>query len=242
MIKAEGLGYHSRKFKMQDVSFELEDGYILTLLGKNGAGKTTLLDMLYGVLKPNKGHVYWNDVDVTGVQAIEAQAEYGHFRDEVAYVSDKVWCMDEIPVEKNIALFSGLYQHWDAERFETILERLRFPKERLQERYGELSTGQKMQVQIAFHLARNPRLLLMDEPMANLDPVVKTDFWDLLSHQCRDEDMGLIISTHLVEEINDITDYIAVLKDGNIAAYGECGRLLSENQCSDVRELMRRLG
>ena len=54
--------------------------------------------------------------------------------------------------------------------------------------------------------------------------------------------MGLIISTHLVEEINDITDYIAVLKDGNIAAYGECGRLLSENQCSDVRELMRRLG
>ena len=112
----------------------------------------------------------------------------------------------------------------------------------MQERYGELSTGQKMQVQIAFHLARNPRLLLMDEPMANLDPVVKTDLWDLLSHQCRDEDMGMIISTHLVEEINDITDYIAVLKDGYIAAYGECGRLLSENQCSDVRELMRRLG
>ncbi len=242
MIKAEGLGYHNRKFKMQDVSFELEDGYILTLLGRNGAGKTTLLDMLYGVLKPNKGHVYWNDVDVTGVQAIEAQTEYGHFRDEVAYVSGKVWCMDEILVEQNIALFSGLYQHWDEERFETILERLRFPRERLQERYGELSTGQKMQVQIAFHLARNPRLLLMDEPMANLDPVVKTDLWDLLSHQCRDEDMGLIISTHLVEEINDITDYIAVLKDGYIAAYGECGRLLSENQCSDVRELMRRLG
>ena len=235
MIKAEGLGYHNRKFKMQDVSFELEDGYILTLLGRNGAGKTTLLDMLYGVLKPNKGHVYWNDVDVTGVQAIEAQTEYGHFR-------GKVWCMDEILVEQNIALFSGLYQHWDEERFETILERLRFPRERLQERYGELSTGQKMQVQIAFHLARNPRLLLMDEPMANLDPVVKTDLWDLLSHQCRDEDMGLIISTHLVEEINDITDYIAVLKDGYIAAYGECGRLLSENQCSDVRELMRRLG
>ena len=84
--------------------------------------------------------------------------------------------------------------------------------------------------------------MLMDEPMANLDPVVKTDLWDLLSHQCRDEDMGLIISTHLVEEVNDITDYIAVLKDGNMAAYGECGRLLSENQCRDVRELMRRLG
>ena len=147
MIKAEGLGYHSRKFKMQDISFELEDGYILTLLGKNGAGKTTLLDMLYGVLKPTKGHVYWNDVDVTGVQAIEAQTEYGHFRDEVAYVSDKVWCMDEILVEQNIALFSGLYQHWDVERFETILERLRFPKERLRSRYDELSTGQKMQVQ-----------------------------------------------------------------------------------------------
>ena len=99
-----------------------------------------------------------------------------------------------------------------------------------------------MQVQIAFHLARNPRLLLMDEPMANLDPVVKTDLWDLLCHQWRDEDMGLIISTHLVEEINDITDYIAGVKDGYIDAYGECGQLLSENQCSDVRELMRRLG
>lgn len=242
MIKVEGLGCRSRKFKMQDISFELEDGYILTLLGKNGTGKTTLLDMIYGVLKPTKGHVYWNDVEVTGVQAIKAQTEYGHFRDEVAYVSNKVWCMDEILVEKNIVLFSGLYQHWDGERFEAILERLGFPKERLQKRYGELSTGQKMQVQIAFHLARNPRLLLMDEPMANLDPVVKTDLWDLLSHQCRDEDMGLIISTHLVEEVNDITDYIAVLKDGNMAAYGECGRLLSENQCRNVGELMRRLG
>lgn len=242
MIKVEGLEYRSRKFKMQNISFELEDGYILTLLGKNGAGKTTLLDMLYGVLKPTKGNVYWNGVDVTGAQAIEAQTEYGHFRDEVAYVGDKMWCMGEIAVEKNIALFSGLYQHWDAERFEAILERLGFSKERLQNRYEELSTGQKMQVQIAFHLARNPRLLLMDEPMANLDPVVKTDLWDLLSHQCRDEDMGLIISTHLVEEVNDITDYIAVLKDGNMVAHGECGRLLSENQCGDVRELIRRLG
>ena len=77
MIKAEGLGYHSRKFKMQDVSFELEDGYILTLLGRNGAGKTTLLDMLYGVLKPNKGHVYWNDVDVTGGPEIGALIIHG---------------------------------------------------------------------------------------------------------------------------------------------------------------------
>lgn len=242
MIRVEDLEYRSRRFQMQDISFALEDGYILTLLGKNGAGKTTLLDMIYGVLKPDKGYVYWNDVDVTGVQATEVQTQYGHYRDEVAYVSDKAWCMEEITIEKNIALLSGLYSHWESEQFDAILERLTFPKEQLQSRYADLSTGQKMQVQIAFHLARNPRLLLMDEPMANLDPVVKTDLWDLLSHQCRDEDMGLIISTHLVEEVNDITDYIAVLKDGSMVAYGECGMLLSENQCGDVRELMRRLG
>ena len=110
-LEGKKLRKNYKKFVLDIPELRVPKGYATALVGENGAGKTTLLDMLYGVLKPNKGHVYWNDVDVTGVQAIEAQTEYGHFRDEVAYVSGKVWCMDEILVEQNIALFSGLYQH-----------------------------------------------------------------------------------------------------------------------------------
>lgn len=242
MIKLNNVCYHEKKFSLQNINFEVEEGYIMTLLGKNGAGKTTLLDVIFGNLKANEGQVLWNDMDVTGAKALEAKIQEQYYREQVGYVGDKTWMMGGVSLEENITLFSSLYAQWKKEIFDEILERLEFSKDKLQETYESLSTGEKIQLQLAFQLAKQPKLLLLDEPMANLDPVIKTDVWDILSHYCREEEMSIIISTHLVEEVNDITDYIGVLKAGQMVCFGAKDDLLETHQCEDLRELIRRVG
>jgi len=170
---------------MENVSFSLDDGYLMTLLGRNGAGKTTLFDLVYGHIEPLSGKVLWNDIDVTGMKAIDIL-----YHDEVAYVGGRSWCIGGIRADENIRLLSCLYSRWDQKHFDEMLEMMEFTKEEYTTKFEELSTGKQMQLQLAFALARHPKLLLLDEPMANLDPVVKTDIWELLIRTIEKENIN----------------------------------------------------
>ena len=236
MIEVKNLSYRTKTFSMENISFSLDDGYIMTLLGKNGAGKTTLLDLLYGRLTPLYGKVFWNGSDVTGKKAIGIL-----YHEDVAYVGGRTWCIGEINVDENVNLLKQLYSRWDQKRFEEILEMMEFTKEEYMTKFEELSTGKQMQFQLAFALARHPKLLLLDEPMANLDPVVKTDLWELLIRTIEKENISIIISTHLVEEVNDITDYIGVIDNGKLVKFGDREKILNEdlgNETKDLRALL----
>ena len=175
MLEVQNLSYSTKTFSMENVSFSLDDGYLMTLLGRNGVGKTTLFDLVYGRIEPLSGKVLWNDIDVTGMKAIDIL-----YHDEVAYVGGRSWCIGGIRADENIRLLSCLYSRWDQKHFDEMLEMMEFTKEEYTTKFDELSTGKQMQLQLAFALARHPKLLLLDEPMANLDPVVKTDIWELL--------------------------------------------------------------
>ena len=87
MLEVQNLSYSTKTFSMENVSFSLDDGYLMTLLGRNGAGKTTLFDLVYGRIEPLSGKVLWNDIDVTGMKAIDIL-----YHDEVAYVGGRSWC------------------------------------------------------------------------------------------------------------------------------------------------------
>ena len=118
---------------------------------------------------------------------------------------------------------------------------MEFTKEEYTTKFDELSTGKQMQLQLAFALARHPKLLLLDEPMANLDPVVKTDIWELLIRTIEKENISIIISTHLVEEVNDITDYIGLLDNGRLVKFGDREQILNDdlgNKNKNLRELL----
>lgn len=228
MIKVMNLSYRIKKFSMENVNFALEDGYLMTLLGKNGAGKTTLLNLIYGCLEPTTGMVFWNGADVTGKHAMESKNGDLLYHEEVAYVGNRKWCVESLNCNENVSMFKGLYSNWDEERFEKILKLMEFSEDDLSTKVEELSSGKAMQFQLAFALARHPRLLLLDEPMANLDPVVKTDLWDLLLRTISGENISIIISTHLVEEVNQITDYIGVIENGKLVKFGDREQVLGE--------------
>lgn len=228
MIKVMDLSYKRKKFSMENVNFALEDGYLMTLLGRNGAGKTTLLNLIYGCLKPSAGKVFWNGADVTGKNAMESKKGDLLYHEEVAYVGNRKWCVESLSCNENVSIFKGLYSDWDVKRFEEILNLMEFSGDDLSTKVEELSAGKAMQFQLAFALARHPKLLLLDEPMANLDPVVKTDLWDLLLRTISEENVSIIISTHLVEEVNQITDYIGVIENGKLVRFGDREQVLGE--------------
>ena len=117
MLEVLNLSYRTKTFSMENVSFSLDDGYLMTLLGRNGAGKTTLFDLVYGRIEPLSGKVLWNDIDVTGMKAIDIL-----YHDEVAYVGGRSWCIGGIRADENIKLLSCLYSRWDQKHFDEMLE------------------------------------------------------------------------------------------------------------------------
>lgn len=200
-------------FRLEKVSFELGDGYIMALLGENGAGKTTLLDLLSGNAAKGSGSIIYDGVELNaGTRA--------KINSEMAYVGPQGWCLENETVNTNISLLSVLYEQFDMELLEKTLKQFDFPDSCHEKKYQELSTGQKMQFSIAFALACKPKIMLLDEPFANLDPVIRVDIADILQTSVRRDGMSIIVSTHEVNEIDDMVDYVGIMKKGRMTGFG----------------------
>ena len=216
-------GKHSsdENFRMENISFELGDGYIMALLGKNGAGKTTLFDLLSGNARKGSGSVVYDGVELTWRTRSAINAK-------MAYVGPFHWCSENETVNVNVEVLGALYESFDREYLKQTMERFEFPKSCYEKKYIELSTGQKMQFAIAFALACRPKILLLDEPFANLDPIVCMDIADILQNSVRTEGIIVIVSTHQVEEIGDMADYIGILENGRMIRFGNREEVKSE--------------
>lgn len=232
MLEVKNITYHYRKkgFYIDNVSFNLEDRYFAVLLGENGAGKTTLLRAVYKMYKANDGEILWNGEKITNDNLHK-------YRNDVAYVEDENWCVDWQTVTENVELLKDIYSTFDETAFYDILKKFDFDKNLMNKKYRDLSTGEQMKFQIAFVLARHPKLLIMDEPFANLDPVVKTDLIEMLHKNVMHNEMRVLLSTHLVEDITDITDYIGIMDKGKMKAFGDREEILSQYNSESLREI-----
>lgn len=219
-----------RAFAIKDISFSLEQGYIMSLLGKNGSGKTTLLNIIYGLITPDSGEVLW--------QHENAFDNRYAFHNDIAYIGEKNWCFEYKSLNENVAFLSLLYENFDYELFDYYMSVFGLTDTDREQNYSELSTGQKLQFQLAFLLARSPKFMLLDEPMANLDPVIKTELTDILHKQVTEKNMGIIISTHLVDDISDITDYIGIIDDGEMKIWGDRETVFDKYKSKDLKELL----
>lgn len=232
MIEAKNLKfkYRSDKFEIDDVSLKAEQGYISALLGKNGSGKTTLLKLLYGVLKSKSGSVIWNGEKLSA-------KNMAAYRQEVAFVGSGDWCAAELSIKRNAEIFSTLYPAFDMQYYEELLKMASLPEDK-DKTYMSLSKGQKVKAEIVFALARRPKMLLMDEPLANLDPVFKIDILELIQTSVSENGTGVLISTHLTDEISEIVDQIYVIEDGMISKSGSRFELLGDDEENDLKDLL----
>ncbi|MBQ9490274.1 MAG: ABC transporter ATP-binding protein [Lachnospiraceae bacterium] len=230
MLTAKNINYRyglAKKdaFELQDVSLTLEPGYVSCLLGKNGSGKTTLLNLLYGMRKPKSGEILWKG------QRLDDKT-LADFRQEVAYVGE-AWCVESMTVAQNMEMLSILYPAFDRDYFDSLMK-LAGADGCLDQVFSALSTGERMKLEISFVLARRPKLILLDEPLANIDPVFKVDVLELLQKGVAENETGVLISTHLLDEISDMVDYVNVLENGRLIKSGTRFDVLGEGQLRDI--------
>lgn len=239
MLTVENLGhkYGKRRFALRNISFSLEQGYLCCLVGANGAGKTTLLKTIYGVLCPSAGRVLYQGEQVTRANAKGKEYYKGlcRYHKEVAFVGGDEWCFPNATMQENVETLKTFYENFDEGEYGRLLEVFGLKKVAREKTYPELSRGQQMLFQIAFAMARHPRLLLMDEPFANLDPVVKVDLVQLFQEKMKDEDISILLSTHLVDDISDMVDYVGLMKEGELVMYGDRESVFEEKKVDSLK-------
>lgn len=219
MLEVSGLEHQvnrsknpEKAFRLRDISFSLEQGYIMGLFGENGAGKSSLLRLLYGMEVPEMGHICWEGQNVT--------EDIAKIRQDIAYVGEEYGFVSWAGISKNVELLQYLYPEFSQESWKKYLAL--FELESLeQKKETELSLGQKKKLQIAFALARHPGLLLLDEPTASLDPVFRVELMALLQRLVAEEEMSILISTHIPGDVEDIMDYLLVLQEGKMVFCGK---------------------
>ena len=216
-IEIRELTKSYRDFTLDKLSLTLPTGCILGLIGENGAGKTTTLKTLLGIVKPDSGTATVLGTPIGGDMSAVKEA-VGVVLDEPGIAG----CLTARQLQKVLRM---TYKNWDDGCFDALLKRLSLPEDKP---YGEFSRGMKMKLGIAAAMSHKPRLLLLDEPTSGLDPVVRDEVVELFLDFTRDEEHSILISSHIVSDLEKLCDYIAFLHKGRLMLFEEKDTLRSE--------------
>lgn len=229
MLKAvELIKRYKRRTVVSGANVEVRQGEIVGLLGPNGAGKTTTFYMIVGLIKPNEGHVYLDDHDITDL-AMYKRAQQG-----IGYLPQEASVFRKLSVEDNIRAIlelSGKPRAEQARRLEELLDE--FGLQHVRKNMGDvLSGGERRRTEIARALATDPRFILLDEPFAGVDPIAVEDIQGIVA-KLKEKNIGILITDHNVQETLSITDRAYLLFEGRILKHGTAEELAGDEQ---VRE------
>ncbi|SEK71954.1 ABC transporter ATP-binding protein [Nonomuraea pusilla] len=209
-IETSGLGKrYGRTWALRDCSLAIPAGHVVGLVGPNGAGKTTLLSLAVGLATPTAG-----DVRVLGDLPAGSPAAL----DGVAFMAQDAALYRNLSVADMLRVGRNLNRQWDTARAQGRLAELGIP---LNKKVGALSGGQRSQVALTLALAKRPKLLILDEPLAALDPVARHDFMAALMAAVAEEDVSVVFSSHVVAELERVCDYLVVVQGGQVQVAGE---------------------
>ena len=204
-LELRGLEKHYKDFALGPLDLTLPGGTICGLIGENGAGKSTTLRLILDVVQRDGGTVSILGRD-NRENLVQTKEEIG-----VVMGSDGIpLCLNAVQVGKVMA---GIYQNWDADAYAAYCRKFDLPPKK---KYKDYSTGMKMKLCIAVALSHHARLLLLDEATNGLDPVVRDEVVDLLLDFARDEDHSILVSSHIVSDLEKLCDTIAFLHKGKL--------------------------
>ncbi|GAB3984640.1 ABC transporter ATP-binding protein [Actinoallomurus acanthiterrae] len=215
-IEASGLGKrYGRTWALRDCSLAIPSGHVVGLVGPNGAGKTTLLSLAVGLATPTTGQVR-----VAGGRPAGSAAAL----DAVAFVAQEAALYRNLSVADMLRVGRSLNRRWDDRRAGGRLAELGIP---LEKKVGTLSGGQRSQVALTLALAKCPELLILDEPLAALDPLARHDFTAALMAAVAEDGVSVVFSSHVVTELERVCDYAVVVHGGRIQVSGEVEDLVA---------------
>lgn len=219
-LAIDGLGRrYGSVWGLRDCRINLPEGRVAALVGRNGAGKTTLLELVVGLLAPTQGSVCVFGRPVVGDQP-ETMALVGYVaQDHPLYLGFRVGEL--------LQMGRALNPRWDQGFAEGRLAEVGIS---LKQRAGHLSGGQRAQVCLTLALAKRPRLLILDEPVAGLDPVARHGFMSTLMGAVAEAGLTVVLSSHVVSELERVCDYVVLLKNGGVELAGELEEVLREHR------------
>jgi len=203
--RLSGLTKRFRGFQLGPLDLTLEPGTVVALVGPNGAGKTTTLNCMAGLMVPDEG-----GTEVFGAPVHPARTEY---RREIGYVGEEYGFFRGWSAGRNLEYLAQLLPGWSHDRAGRLAERFGLP---LSKPVKDLSRGNCTKLALVMALAPDPRLLLLDEPTAGLDPVVRAEVLDVLWEITEDGDHSVLYSTHVLSDISRLADELVFLRDGRL--------------------------
>ncbi|RKR85371.1 lipopolysaccharide export system ATP-binding protein [Mucilaginibacter gracilis] len=225
ILRADNLvKRYKKRTVVNDVSFNVAQGEIVGLLGPNGAGKTTSFYMIVGLIKPNEGHIYLDDEEITN-DAMYRRAQKG-----IGYLAQEASVFRKLTVEDNIRAILEMGKLNKAEQKDKLEELIdEFSLHKVRKNQGDLlSGGERRRTEIARALAADPKFILLDEPFAGVDPIAVEEIQAIVA-RLRHRNIGILITDHNVQETLSITDRAYLLFEGRILESG-VPEVLAENE------------
>ncbi|MFO7809866.1 MAG: ABC transporter ATP-binding protein [Candidatus Delongbacteria bacterium] len=205
IIEINGVTKEFEGFKLDNISFGLEKGYIMGFIGPNGAGKTTTIRLIMNLLKKDSG-----DIKIFGMDNSKDEVA---IKDRIGFVYEESYFYEHLTVKKMKDIIAPFYSRWDDEKFADYCEIFGLL---LNKKIRDLSKGTKMKFSLAVALSHNAELLILDEPTSGLDPVFRDKLMDILREEIQDENKSILFSTHITSDLEKIADYITFINNGRI--------------------------
>lgn len=205
-FKLNGLTKSFQEFKLGPLDLELEPGVVMGYIGPNGSGKTTTMHCMVGLVKADGG-----SVDIFGKENDPNKPDW---KLDIGYVGDKHVFYENWSGEKNLSFLKQFYPNWDSQLEQELIKRFEVP---ITKRAKELSSGNRVKLSLIGALSHRPRLLILDEPTAGLDPVVRTEFLDVLFEVIESGERAIFYSTHILSDISRIADELTFINNGTIS-------------------------
>src|SRR5271169_7007353 len=219
VVEASGLGKrYGGTWALRECSLAIPAGHVAALVGPNGAGKTTLLNLAVGLTAPSEG-----SLTVLGGSPPGSLAAL----DGIAFVAQDIPLYKSLSAGDMLHLTRNLNRHFDQAYAEARLAELGIP---LKRKAGRLSGGQQAQLALTLALARHPRLLVLDEPVAMLDPIARHDFMATVLTAAADDGVSVLLSSHVLAELERVADYLIMMSLGRIQVAGEVDDLLASHR------------
>ncbi|MDP4132737.1 MAG: ABC transporter ATP-binding protein [Bacillota bacterium] len=216
-IEVKNLTKKYTDFCLDNIELSLPTGSILGLVGENGAGKSTIINLIMNAIMRDSGQI--------SVLGIDNQSkEFNNVKNDIGIVLDEAY-FPEVITPKNVnVIMKNTYQNWDEKLYYNYINKFSLPPKA----FKDFSKGMKMKLAIAVALSHNPKLLILDEATSGLDPMVRDEILDIFNEFTRDETHSVILSSHIVSDLEKICDYIAFVHKGKLVFCEEKDKLIEE--------------
>lgn len=218
-VKLNNIQKSLGNFNLNIDNLEVKEGYITGFIGKNGSGKTTTIKLIMNMLIPSSG-----EITLLNKEMLNNEIE---IKQQIAYIGIDSGFPIDSKLKTIKKIISPFYKNWDDNIYKNYIKKFNLDENK---KFKDLSQGMKKQFELVIALSHKPKLLIMDEPTVNLDPVIRNKFLEILNDNMQNEDLSIFYSTHITSDLEKSADYIYFIDEGKIILNGEKDKLLENHK------------